>query len=248
MDTGLLEVSASELKSGGICGFLVYGANDKVNELRALDRLVLVKNKITVGEGPLILVTNAGGEITLSKNKINCKDDVIIAVKADEWGVKGANMGNAMIDLVNQSLKGDIYVDSISSLELYLKKGGKLNGAITGNPCDGRSVNVHLEKGGAWTVKGDVYVNRVTFEQPLKKGLKEFGLSMLKLVDYEVRIPPGGRTDALVEATITWSLGGGRTMTTTGVDSDQLVAAVMATEKILNHVAVPAPDAADTHE
>ena len=29
-------------------------------------------------------------------------------------------------------------------------------------------------------------------------------------------------------------------MTTTGVDSDQLVAAVMATEKILNHVAVPA--------
>ena len=47
VDTGLLEVSASELKSGGICGFLVYGANDKVNELRALDRLVLVKNKIT---------------------------------------------------------------------------------------------------------------------------------------------------------------------------------------------------------
>ena len=33
-------------------------------------------------------------------------------------------------------------------------------------------------------------------------------------------------------------------MTTTGVDSDQLVAAVMATEKILNHVAVSdtAPD------
>ena len=82
------------------------------------------------------------------------------------------------------------------------------------------------------------------FVKALKKGLREFGLSMLKLLDYEVRIPPGGRTDALVEATITWSLGGGRTMTTTGVDSDQLVAAVLATEKILNHVAVssPAPD------
>jgi D-citramalate synthase len=86
------------------------------------------------------------------------------------------------------------------------------------------------------------------FVKALKKGLKEFGLSMLKLLDYEVRIPPGGRTDALVEASITWSLGGGRTMTTTGVDSDQLVAAVMATEKILNHVAVPAPDAADTRD
>ena len=75
------------------------------------------------------------------------------------------------------------------------------------------------------------------FVKALKKGLRGFGLSMFKLLDYEVRIPPGGRTDALVEATITWALGGGRTMTTTGVDSDQLVAAVMATEKILNHVA-----------
>ncbi len=74
------------------------------------------------------------------------------------------------------------------------------------------------------------------FVKALKKGLRGFGLSMLKLLDYEVRIPPGGRTDALVETTITWALGGGRTMTTTGVDSDQLVAAVMATEKILNHV------------
>jgi len=173
VDSGLLEVSLSELKAGGVCGFLVYGANDKVQETRALDRLVLVKNKITVGEGPLILVTNAGGEILLSKNKISCKDDVIIAVKADEWGPKGANMGNASVDLNNQSLSGDIYVDSISSLELNLNKGGKLNGKITGNPCDGRVVNVNLKKGGSWTAKGDVYVNRVTFEQPLKKGLKQ---------------------------------------------------------------------------
>ena len=83
------------------------------------------------------------------------------------------------------------------------------------------------------------------FVKALKKGLRGFGLSMFKLLNYEVRIPPGGRTDALVEATITWALGGGRTMTTTGVDSDQLVAAVMATEKILNHVAeaeLPADD------
>ena len=74
------------------------------------------------------------------------------------------------------------------------------------------------------------------FVKALRKGLKRFGMAMLKLLDYEVRIPPGGRTDALVETTITWSLGGGRTMTTTGVDSDQLVAAIQATEKILNHV------------
>jgi hypothetical protein len=139
----------------------------------AIDRLVLVKNKISVSEGPLILVTNSDAEITLSKNSISCKDDVIIAVKADEWGTKGKNMGDAKIDLNRQTISGDIYVDSISSLDLNLNKGGRLNGSVTGNPCDGRTVNVFLAKGGSWNVKGDVYVNRVTFELPLKKGLKQ---------------------------------------------------------------------------
>lgn len=71
------------------------------------------------------------------------------------------------------------------------------------------------------------------FVKALKKCLKTFGFSMPKLVDYEVRIPPGGRTDALVETTITWSFGG-KSFVTTGVDSDQLLAAIGATEKILN--------------
>ena len=71
------------------------------------------------------------------------------------------------------------------------------------------------------------------FVKALKKCLKEFKLTMPKLVDYEERIPPGGRTDAIVETTITWSYGG-RTHITTGVDSDQVLAAVAATEKMIN--------------
>lgn len=73
------------------------------------------------------------------------------------------------------------------------------------------------------------------FVKALKRGLRHFKLTMPKLVDYEVRIPPGGRTDALVETTITWSYGG-KTYITSGVDSDQLLAAVSATEKMLNIV------------
>ena len=71
------------------------------------------------------------------------------------------------------------------------------------------------------------------FVRALKKCLKEFHLTMPKLLDYEERIPPGGRTDALVETTITWSFKG-KTHITAGVDSDQLLAAVAATEKMLN--------------
>lgn len=36
--------------------------------------------------------------------------------------------------------------------------------------------------------------------------MKTFNLTLPKLLDYEVRIPPGGKTDALVETTITWAL------------------------------------------
>ena len=68
----------------------------------------------------------------------------------------------------------------------------------------------------------------------LRKCLKQFGMTMPKLLDYQVRIPPGGRTDALVETTITWHGPDGRSIVTAGVDSDQLVAAAIATEKMLN--------------
>jgi (R)-citramalate synthase len=55
-----------------------------------------------------------------------------------------------------------------------------------------------------------------------------------KLIDYNVRIPPGGKTDALVETTITWQ--NSSKFTTRGVDSDQTTAAIKATLNMLNKV------------
>lgn len=52
------------------------------------------------------------------------------------------------------------------------------------------------------------------------------------LVDYVVTIPPGGKTDALVETLITWKMG--REFKTRGLDPDQTTAAIKATIKMLN--------------
>lgn len=52
------------------------------------------------------------------------------------------------------------------------------------------------------------------------------------LLDYSVSIPPGGKTDALVQTVITWRLG--KEFKTRALDSDQTVAAVKATLKMLN--------------
>ena len=54
-----------------------------------------------------------------------------------------------------------------------------------------------------------------------------------KLVDYAVHIPPGSSSDALCETTITW-LHNDKEFTTRGLDSDQTVSAIKATEKMLN--------------
>ena len=54
-----------------------------------------------------------------------------------------------------------------------------------------------------------------------------------RLTDYVVKIPPGGKTDALVETSISWNWEG-RDFKTRGVDSDQTEAAIKATVKMLN--------------
>lgn len=53
------------------------------------------------------------------------------------------------------------------------------------------------------------------------------------LIDYKVVIPPGGETHALCRTTITWEMYD-KEFKTTGLDSDQAVAAIKATIKMLN--------------
>jgi len=72
----------------------------------------------------------------------------------------------------------------------------------------------------------------------IRKAAKKLQLEVPRLADFRVRIPPGGRTTALVETVITWKSEDDsmENLTTLGVDSDQLAAAVIATEKMLNAV------------
>jgi D-citramalate synthase len=78
------------------------------------------------------------------------------------------------------------------------------------------------------------------FMNALRKAAKKLGLEVPILLDFRVRIPPGGRTTALVETVITWKSDNEAegSFSTLGLDSDQLAAAVIATEKMLNAVAL----------
>ncbi len=71
-----------------------------------------------------------------------------------------------------------------------------------------------------------VYKNNLNREFPL-------------LDNYQVSIPPGGRTDALVQTIITWIKSDGKKFRTRGLDADQTEAAIKATIKMLNMIENP---------
>ncbi len=71
------------------------------------------------------------------------------------------------------------------------------------------------------------------FMKALKKIYARLKKEMPKLIDYAVSIPPGGKTDALVQTVITWKMGENE-FKTRGLDPDQTVAAIIATTKMLN--------------
>lgn len=70
------------------------------------------------------------------------------------------------------------------------------------------------------------------FVKALRKIYTKLGKSFPTLVDYMVTIPPGGKSDALVETVITWK--NSREFKTKGLDPDQNAAAIKATIRMLN--------------
>ena len=90
-------------------------------------------------------------------------------------------------------------------------------------------------------INGEVYEGASTgdgqydaFVKDIRKIYKEqLGRTLPLLTNYTVNIPPGGRTDALVQTVISWDYNG-NVLKTQGLDADQMEAAIQATIKMLN--------------
>lgn len=81
------------------------------------------------------------------------------------------------------------------------------------------------------TASGDGQYN--AFMRALWKIYDRLGRPHPVLKDYVVSIPPGGKSDALCECLITWDMDG-KYFKTRGLDSDQTVAAIKGTIRMLN--------------
>jgi len=96
------------------------------------------------------------------------------------------------------------------------------------------SANIQVEIDGKLyqeTSSGDGQYD--AFMKALRNIYDKLGKQYPALIDYQVSIPPGGATDALVETVITWDYKG-KEFRTKGLDADQTESAIKATERMLN--------------
>ncbi len=126
--------------------------------------------------------------------------------------------------IISDVLDSDLYQQRVfvKSYVLTHSKGLKPSTTLS-IEIDGKSYEENAQGDGQF----DAFINA------LRKVYKKQGLNLPKLVDYAVRIPPGSNSDALCETIITWQTKE-KDFTTRGLDSDQTVSAIKATEKMLN--------------
>lgn len=119
---------------------------------------------LTNKNGDVFFVNNTATEISLSNASIkNEGDGVFLRAAAAGWGTEGSNGGQVTLNAANQTIDGNMIVDSVSHLNLYLKSSSNYTGAINTDGQEGE-VYVELEKGSKWTLTGDSYITSLTCE------------------------------------------------------------------------------------
>ena len=112
--------------------------------------------------GDVFFVNNTATDINLSNASItNNGDGIFLRAAAAGWGSEGSNGGQVTLNAANQIINGDMIVDSVSNLNLYLKSGSAFTGAINSDGQAGE-VYVEIEDGSTWTLTGDSYVTSLT--------------------------------------------------------------------------------------
>ena len=174
------------------------------------------------------------GKANIKKNienlGLNLSDDEIkkVTARVIELGDKKEKVSaDDLPYIISDVLKTENFKNKIQIKSYYLKH--KKNNKPSAKIEVDYNGTIHKESG-----IGDGQFD--AFMSALKKLYKKIDLELPLLVDYSVTIPPGSNSDALCETFITWKKSNMEEFVTRGLDSDQTVSAIKATEKMLNTI------------
>ena len=112
--------------------------------------------------GDVFFINNTAANVTLENVKIENQDadGVFLRAAAAGWGNEGSNGGKVNLYLKKQTLNGDIAVDGVSQLNMYMTSETAYTGAV--NTENKGEVYVEIESGSKWVLTGDSYVTSLT--------------------------------------------------------------------------------------
>lgn len=120
---------------------------------------------ILASAGDMFYVTNTTSTISLTNVALTLANENLLTVSGNSssrgWGTAGANGGICTFLVSQQTLKGIITVDSISSLDFQLADGSVFTGSINSSGTAG-AVSVTLGSGCQWMLTGDSYITSFT--------------------------------------------------------------------------------------
>ena len=176
------------------------------------------------------------GKANIEKNlqelglQLNAEDLKLVTQRIIELGDKKETVTKEDLPyIISDVLDSQSYQERIVVESYILSHAKGLRPSTTLSlKIDGEVIEEHAQGDGQF----DAFMNA------LAKIYKSKNLKLPKLIDYAVRIPPGSSSDALCETIITWT-NNEKEFKTRGLDSDQTVAAIIATQKMLN--VIPSP-------
>ena len=127
-----------------------------------LAAFTMTGGSLTNANGDVFFVNNTVTTISLEDVEIvnQDADGVFLRAAAAGWGSSGSNGGKVNLYLNDQTLDGDIIVDSVSALNMYLASGTTFTGAV--NTVDEGEVYVQIESGSKWVLTADSYITALT--------------------------------------------------------------------------------------
>ena len=134
--------------------------------------------KSTISGGAMFYVTNTNAKVVLKKTKLDFDSANVDLINAggnnsNNWGSRGNNGGKLTFTGVSQVLKGNITVDTISSVNLYLTKNTTWTGSAkietnSSGSSSGSPLTVNVDKTSKWVVTKNTAVTNLNAEKGAK--------------------------------------------------------------------------------
>ena len=129
-----------------------------------------------IQEGAMFYLTNTTANMVLQNSTLDFDSEkanllTIGGNDANNWGTPGSNGATVKLTGINQTLSGNIDVDTISSLDLYLLDGSSYSGAMVisensqATKTSEAPITVNVDADSGWVLTADSTINALHLEK-----------------------------------------------------------------------------------